>query len=87
MSIAWKAPEAFDGFDDAQQQTLRTAFQELKKALEAAKPSETLRYLAAEPVRFKAGDVVGADGTNWDPGSGEGVYRRNLANSAWVFLG
>lgn len=59
----------------------------LKAATEAAKDSETMRYLAAEPTKYWAGLKVLADGVNWDPGSGEGEYRRNLANSAWVFLG
>ena len=33
------------------------------------------------------GMLVCVDGTDWDPGSGEGVYRRDKANAAWVFLG
>ena len=28
----------------------------------------------AEPMRPRDGDIVLADGTEWDPGSGEGVY-------------
>lgn len=28
-----------------------------------------------------------ADGTNWDPGSGKGVYRYDESASAFVFLG
>lgn len=40
--------------------------------------------LAAEPSRFQNGDVVYADGTNWNPGSGAGVYAR--VSGAWVKL-
>lgn len=38
------------------------------------------------PARVKPGLVVIADGTEWNPGSGEGLYRYNLAG-AWVFIG
>lgn len=44
-------------------------------------------YLTAEPSRPQAGMLVLADGVSWDPGSGEGMYRRNAANSSWVFIG
>ena len=38
------------------------------------------------PARVKPGLVVYADGSHWNPGSGEGLYRYNLAGS-WVFIG
>jgi len=38
------------------------------------------------PRRLFPGLVVYADGTSWDPGSGEGLYRRSLANT-WVYIG
>jgi hypothetical protein len=40
--------------------------------------------LAAEPARYENGDVVGADGTNWNPGGGAGIYAR--ISGAWVKL-
>jgi len=40
--------------------------------------------LAAEPARYSEGDVVYADGTNWNPGSGAGAYIRSA--SAWVAM-
>ena len=54
----------------------------------------TIRLLAlghidpdyAEPPKPRAGDIRYADGTSWNPGSGEGLYRRSLGG-AWVFLG
>lgn len=45
-----------------------------------------LRPIYAAPVRPRAGMLIYADGTSWNPGSGQGVYRYSLAG-AWVFLG
>ena len=42
---------------------------------------------AVEPSKPKPLMVVYADGANWNPGMGEGVYVRNLDNTAWVFFG
>lgn len=39
-----------------------------------------------EPPKPRPGDIRYADGTDWDPGSGEGVYRRAL-NDTWVKVG
>jgi hypothetical protein len=44
-----------------------------------------LREMAKEPVRLLDGLVVYADGTNWNPGQGEGLYERN--NGAWGRVG
>ncbi len=38
-----------------------------------------------EPDKRADGDMVYADGTNWNPGSGEGYYGYYAA--AWHFLG
>jgi hypothetical protein len=43
-----------------------------------------LKVLNNEPERPRQGMLVYADGTNWDPGSGEGVY---VYKSSWVLLG
>ncbi len=40
--------------------------------------------LPAEPERYSNGDVVRADGSNWNPGSGAGLYLRE--GGAWVKL-
>lgn len=37
------------------------------------------------PPRIFEGMVVYADGTSWNPGSGEGLYRYD--GSSWNFLG
>ncbi len=44
------------------------------------------QVLYKEPPKRKPGLVVYADGTEWNPGSGEGLYRYNLAGN-WVFIG
>lgn len=46
--------------------------------------SLTFAELAAEPERYADGDVVFADGTNWNPGSGAGLYERR--SGAWEKL-
>ncbi|MCH8622635.1 hypothetical protein [Undibacterium sp. TS12] len=42
---------------------------------------------AVAPVKPRDGDIRYADGINWNPGSGVGVYYYKGATSAWVFLG
>lgn len=66
---------------------LRTEFQRLEQALNEPQDVARLRTLHVEPKKMVAGDLVIADGTDWNPGSGEGAYLRNAANTAWVFLG
>lgn len=45
---------------------------------------QQVRFLAAEP-RAREGLIVGADGSNWDPGSGQGLYI--YYGAAWHKLG
>ncbi len=47
--------------------------------------SITLAQLNAAPAKYGDGMVIYADGTNWDPGSGEGVYC--YYNAGWNYLG
>lgn len=42
--------------------------------------------LHAEPARPRPGLIVIADGTNWNPGGGHGVYFYN-ASGQWIQLG
>ena len=44
----------------------------------------TLVVLHAPPDRIEDGNVVFADGTDWNPGAGAGVYAR--ISGAWVKL-
>jgi len=44
-----------------------------------------LDVVYAEPDKPQQGDIRYADGSTWNPGSGEGIYFRNSAG-AWVKL-
>ena len=37
------------------------------------------------PIRFHEGMLIYADGTNWDPGTGIGLYQ--YRGGSWVFIG
>jgi len=65
-----------------QQELLR-----IKQAMDGDQPSLRLQIIHAAPSKVFAGMVIYADGTDYDPGSGAGMYRRNEANNAWVFIG
>jgi hypothetical protein len=57
-------------------------------AAELARPQVDgvrLTILHAAPARYTDGDVIAADGTDWNPGSGAGAYIRR--GGAWHFLG
>ena len=66
----------------------RYIFQELTKLQGALQenPTTFVEVKNVAPARIKQGDIVYADGSNFNPGSGEGVYFRNAAGS-WVKLG
>lgn len=49
-------------------------------------PFVILETLNAAPSRPVVGQVVRADGTNWNPGSGEGLYAYT-SGATWAFLG
>ena len=62
--------------------------QELNRIQGALQENSTtfIEVKNVEPSRIKQGDIVYADGSNFNPGSAEGVYFRNAAGS-WVKLG
>ena len=45
-----------------------------------------LERIHEAPTRPRGGDVRYADGSNWNPGSGEGIYFFKESTSAWVKL-
>jgi len=59
----------------------------LQRALNDAQPEFTLQVRHAAPAKTWAGMLCYFDGSDFNPGSGEGVYRRDKANLVWVFLG
>lgn len=63
-------------------QVLNNEFQRLAAVLSTA---STIDFLHAEPTKLREGLTVGADGTDWDPGAGKGVY--TYYDSAWHKLG
>ncbi len=75
------------GFTAEQTRWLRDLENEINKGFASARDFTGLKYLHAAPTRTFAGMVVMADGSDWDPGSGAGMYRRNEANAAWIFVG
>ena len=47
-----------------------------------------LERIHTEPSRPREGDVRYADGTDWNPGSGEGIYFfKKGSPGSWVLLG
>ena len=44
-----------------------------------------VEFLDVAPTKVREGRICGADGTNWDPGSGKGVYC--YYGAAWHLLG
>jgi hypothetical protein len=66
---------------------LRSELSEIQKAWISAENFLELRVLTAPPARLRPGMLIYADGVDWNPSSGEGIYRRDAANANWVFLG
>ena len=84
MAIEIREPPALEGpareAVDYARRELEQLAQAINQGLELLRTIE----LNAEPAKPRDGMVVYADGTNWDPGSGEGFYGRE--NGAWVKL-
>jgi len=71
-------PAALPGF-------LREELAKLQRNDYAPQNVFRLNPLAAPPTKPRKGDHYYADGTNWNPGSGEGTYRFN--GTTYVLLG
>jgi|TARA_R110002124_G_scaffold16301_5_gene69850 hypothetical protein len=63
---------------------LNETFNELGAVVELLRDGH-LDVVYAAPTKPSQGDIRYADGTSWNPGSGEGIYFFNSA-SAWVKL-
>lgn len=46
-----------------------------------------LPVMYAPPSKPRNGMLANADGTTWNPGSGEGIYRFAASTNTWNFLG
>lgn len=64
---------------------VREHFERLQVALQGPQDALTLRVLHAEPARYSEGTLVLADGSDWNPGAGAGLYI--YRGGAWVHLG
>lgn len=47
--------------------------------------ARNVEFLNVAPAKPREGMITGADGTNWNPGAGKGVYA--YYTGAWHFLG
>jgi hypothetical protein len=72
-------PAALPGF-------LRREHASIQRAANRSEPFLHLETLHASPSRVFGGMAAIADGTDWNPGSGAGLYLRNEANDAWLFI-
>lgn len=72
--------------DDNNRELVRWIKNELDRVSQAVLALE-YQYpeLNAEPARYNVGYVAYADGTNWNPGSGEGLYV--YKSTGWTLLG
>ncbi len=64
---------------------LQSEIERLNDALESPFTHQLLEKLHVEPSRLRDGFVAYADGADWDPGSGEGVYV--FYGASWRKLG
>lgn len=76
-----QSPEEYDA------QFVTDQLRQVQQEFSAAKNELILAVLYAEPDRLYPGMLIYADGVTWNPGGGEGVYRRNKTNAAWVLIG
>jgi hypothetical protein len=70
---------------EALAQAVTREFAKLSSELELGVATRVDRFLPAAPTKLRDGMIVGADGTNWNPGSGKGAYI--YYGAAWHFLG
>lgn len=77
------------GFEPEQSRWLRENNVQIGQEFVRAVDFIALTYRYVAPVNVFAGQIVLADGTNWAPGGAgiSGMFRRNAANTAWVFVG
>jgi hypothetical protein len=59
-------------------------FSAVAEAVNGKSEMQSMAPLAVEPAKPRDGMIVYADGTNWNPGSGEGAYERRAG--AWAKL-
>jgi hypothetical protein len=84
MSLPYKVGRLPNEYDP---RAIEKQFEKLLDAMNQGYVFVRFYMHSAEPERIVPDMVVYADATNWDPGSGRGLYRRNHINTAWIFIG
>ena len=56
----------------------------VSNAFTTSSQTTTLLVLTAAPAKPQIGQVVFADGSNWNPGSGRGLYY--YVSGGWVYI-
>jgi hypothetical protein len=74
-------------FPNEQARWLREFQNDVDRQFAAARDFIGLKYLHDQPKRVFPGMIILADGTDFNPGSGAGMYRRTEDNTAWDFVG
>lgn len=81
------APEGDVPLDPVElQRYLRNIILQLQIALSALTAGHLDKQTVA-PTKPRDGDIRYADGTLWNPGSGQGLYQYRLPAATWVFVG
>jgi hypothetical protein len=75
------------GFTEEQARYLREMQASLAQEFVGPVDFFALAYRHVAPTNTFAGQILAADGTDWNPGAGVGIYQRNEANTAWRFVG
>jgi hypothetical protein len=78
-------PSIFQGDRNPLGVFLEAELRKIQEALSSLQSVLSLKELHAEPPKPRNGDIVYADGTDWDPGSGRGVYL--YKGATWTLLG
>lgn len=67
------------------QRFMRSELLKIKAAIDALAAGHLDKSYAA-PSKPRDGDIRYADGTSWNPGSGQGIYYYKASASSWVLL-
>ena len=81
-----REPQPEGGNVAALTQWIDREFQKITEAMEQF-VENPIPERTVEPTKKPNGLIVLADGTDWDPGSGRGLYWYDANAAAWKFLG
>lgn len=81
--LSFRPPGSFKSFEEVAR-WLGQLEQEIVNALN--EPVQLVEQHSA-PAKPISGGLYFADGTDWDPGSGRGIYAYDFSGPTWRFLG